>query len=335
MSQGNETIYVRLTDINGCFDTASFNLIIIDCYFPDATSSIDDVYKQCNSRILHVHYTVYNIGTDVLPEGTPVSFYANGQFLDYTETLGPIAIGDSEEGFILLEIPIGIPLDFDLLIVADDTGDGTGIIFEGNEENNSYNEFTSLVLSPEITQPEDIVECDAGFGIGTFDFSHYATELKNFPNEVVTFHHSQPDADQALNPIMNTASYTITENPERIYVRLDNGTCHTTASFLLKTEKCPPKPYNYVTPNGDGTNDSFHVDGLRDIFLNHKISIYNRWGSLVWTGNNTTPEWDAIATVEKIGSENNTVPVGTYYYVIELNEPGFPEPLVGWVYVTK
>ena len=125
------------------------------------------------------------------------------------------------------------------------------------------------------------------------------------------------------------------EDPTRIYVRLDNGTCHTTASFLLKTEKCPPKPYNYVTPNGDGLNDSFFVEGLRNIFMNFKISIYNRWGNLVWTGDNNMADWDAIATVEKVGPEGTTVPVGTYYYVIELNEPGFPEPLVGWVYVTK
>ncbi|RYZ82594.1 MAG: gliding motility-associated C-terminal domain-containing protein [Proteobacteria bacterium] len=141
-------------------------------------------------------------------------------------------------------------------------------------------------------------------------------------------------ADQALEPIGNASSFTTTQNPQRIYVRLDNGTCHTTASFLLYTKKCAPVPYNYVTPNGDGKNDNFFVDGLRDIFLNFKMTIYNRYGNLVWTGNHSMPDWDGVADVAKVGSQNTTVPNGTYYFVLELNDPDYPEPIVGWVYVT-
>ncbi|MGQ2982712.1 CARDB domain-containing protein [Flavobacterium sp.] len=331
-----QEIYVRLEDVNGCFDTASFTLTAVDCYFPDATVTIDDIYKQCNSRILHVHYTVHNTGSaDILPAGTPVSIYVNGQFLDYTETLEDIAIGESESNFILLTIPIGIPLDFDLTFVVDDTGDGTGTIVEANETNNSFTQPTNLVLSPVMQQPADIELCDKGFGLATFDFSSYAETLKNYPDETVTFYLTQQNADQDIDRIYNTTQFVTTENPQRIYVRLFNGTCHTTASFLLKTKKCPPITYNYVTPNDDGYNDKFFVEGLRNVFLNFKMTIYNRWGNLVWTGDHNKEDWNAIATEEKVGPEGTTVPVGTYYFVLELNEPGFPEPIVGWVYVTK
>ncbi|TRW22985.1 T9SS type B sorting domain-containing protein [Flavobacterium zepuense] len=329
-------IFVRLEDENGCYDTAIFTLVIIDCFFPDATVVVEEVYKQCNSRIIHVHYTVSNFnGTDVLPAATPLSIYVNGQFLDYTETLEDIAIGESESNYITLTIPIGIPLDFNLTFVADDTGDGTGIVIELDETNNANTLPTSLVLSPEIAQPADIEGCDAGFGLGKFDFSSYAESLKNYPNETVTFYETQQNADQALNQIYNTTSYAITTNPQRIYVRLDNGTCHTTASFLLYTKKCAPTPYNYVTPNGDGINDGFFVDGLRNIFLNFKMSIYNRWGTLIWTGDHSKADWNGIADVEKVGSEGTTVPAGTYYFVLELNDADYPQPIVGWVYVTK
>jgi len=328
-----QTIYVRLTDVHGCFGTAQFSLLSIAC--ADAVVTIDDVYKQCNSRILHVHYTVTNNSTTVtLPAGTPVSIYVNGAFLAGTETTADLAPGAGEEGFILLTIPIGIPLDFNLTFVADDTGDGTGIITETDENNNDFTLPTTLVLSPELAQPADMTTCDKGFGLGTFDFSAYAETLANFDNEVVTFYHSQPDADQALNAIYNTSAYTTTQNPERIYVRLDNSTCHTTASFLLHTKKCAPVTYNYVTPNGDGYNDTFFVEGLRNIFLNFKMSIYNRYGSLVWTGNHSVPDWDGIAGVAKVGSTSTTVPNGTYYFVLELNDPDFTKPIVGWVYVT-
>lgn len=331
-----QEIYVRLEDVNGCFDTASFTITAVDCYFPDATVTIDDVYKQCNSRIIHVHYTVYNTGSaDILPEGTPVSIYVNGQFLEYTETLEDIAIGESESNFILLTIPVGVPLNFDLTFVADDTGDGTGIFVEADETNNSFTLPVNLVLSPVLQQPADIVACDKGFGLATFDFSAYEQSLKNYPDETVTFYLTQQNADQDLDRIYNTSQFVSTENPQRIFVRLFNGTCHTTASFLLSTKKCAPITFNYVTPNNDGYNDGFFVEGLRNIFLNFKMSIYNRWGNLIWTGDHSKADWDGVADVEKVGPEGTTVPVGTYYFVLELNEPGFSEPIVGWVYVSR
>jgi gliding motility-associated-like protein len=332
----NTEIYVRLTDANGCYDTASFTLIIIDCYFPDATVVIDDVYKQCNSRVLHIHYTVSNInGTDVLPDNTPVAIYANGQLLTVVHTINALQIGESEPGFIEVTVPLGIPLDFELKLTADDTGNGTGIVIENDETNNDFAQDENLPLSPVLVQPADIELCDTGFGNATFDFSSYAESLKNYPNEEVTFYTTQPNADQDFDRIYNTSAYTIEQNPTRIYVRLFNGTCHTTASFLLKTKKCKPITHNYVTPNGDGLNDEFFVEGLRNVFLNFKMSIYNRWGSLIWTGNHTTADWDATADISKVGSEGTQVPVGTYYFVLELNDPDFPEPIIDWVYVTK
>lgn len=329
-------VYVRLEDSHGCYDVKSFTLNIIDCYFPDATVTIDDVYKQCNSRVLHVHYTVKNLlGTDVLPARTPVSIYANGQFIDYTETLEDIAIGGSEQNYITITIPVGVPLIFDLTFVADDSGSGTGIVKETDETNNPFTLETELVLSPVLQQPDDITECDKGFGLATFDFTAYTESLKNYPNETVTFYTSQQMADQDLDRIYNATDFKTTENPQRIYVRLDNGTCHTTASFLLRTKKCKPTTYNYITPNGDNYNDTFVVDGLRNVFFNFKMKIFNRWGNLVWAGDHSKADWDGIATEQKVGSEDTTVPNSTYYFVLELNDPDYPDPITDWIYVTK
>gem|GEM_PF-164504 len=331
-------VYVRLQNVNGCYDIKQFTLKIKDCYFPDATVTIDDIYKQCNSRVLHVHYTVKNLlGTDVLPAGTPVSIYADGQFIDYTETIEDIAIGGIEQGYITITIPVGIALNFDLQFVADDRGDGTGtgIVIETDETNNSFTMPAELVLSPVLQQPDDITNCDQGFGLAGFDFSAYAISLKNYPNETVTFYTSQQNADQDLDRIYNTADFRTQQNPQRIYVRLDNGTCFATASFLLRTKKCKPITYNYITPNNDGYNDTFVIDGLRNIFFNFKLKIYNRWGNLVWTGDHSTADWNGIATEQKVGNEDTTVPNSTYYFVLELNDPDYPEPITDWIYVTK
>ena len=43
------------------------------------------------------------------------------------------------------------------------------------------------MVSPVITGLEDIISCNEGFGLGTFDFSHYEDDLKNNPGDEVTF----------------------------------------------------------------------------------------------------------------------------------------------------
>ena len=72
---------------------------------------------------------------------------------------------------------------------------------------------------------------------------------------------------------------------QKKFCSFDNG-CFQFTSFLLQTENCPPTVYNAVSPNSDGSNDAFFIDGLRDIFVNFELLIYNRWVNILWTGNN-------------------------------------------------
>lgn len=331
-----QEIFVRLEAENGCYTIGSFLLIAIDCLLPDATVVIEDVITSCNSRVIEVQYSVNNFNSnDILPAGTPVSIYINGQFLDYTETLFDIAINGSEEGTITLTIPDSYPLSFELTFVVDDTGNGTGIVPEMDETNNTFTITVSLPVSPVINSLEDIISCNQGFGSGTFDFSNYADELKNSPTDEVYFYLTPNDAAQDVNRIANTTSFVTSSNPQQIFVRLSDGECYTIGYFSLYTKNCPPETYNYITPNGDGINDRFFVKGLRNIFLNFKMTIYNRWGALIWTGDHNKEDWDGIASEAQVGPSDKTVPVGTYYFVLELNDPDYPEPIVGWVYVSK
>lgn len=335
-TQNPQEIFVRLQDANGCFTIGSFNLIAVDCLFPDATVVINDITAECSSRKIEVNYAINNFDSnDILPAGTPVSIYINGEFLEYTETLLDIPIGGSENGTITLTIPNDIPLTFELTFVADDTGNGTGIVTEINETNNAFTVTYTLPIPPVITGLEDIEECNRGMGSGIFDFSHYEQDLKTSPTDEVFFYPTLTDAQQDTNRITNPASYLITSSPQEIFVRLSNTECYSIGSFMLYTKNCPPQTYNYITPNGDGINDSFFVEGLRGIFLNFKMTIYNRWGALVWQGDNSKADWDGVASETKVGEHDTTVPAGTYYFVLELNDPDYPEPIVGWVYVSK
>jgi gliding motility-associated-like protein len=75
------------------------------------------------------------------------------------------------------------------------------------------------------------------------------------------------------------------------------------------------------TPNGDGANDTWVID-LIEMFPLCEVEVYSRWGEMLFQSVGYKQPWD--------GRYNNgPVPVGTYYYVVKLNDPEFPEPYTG------
>jgi gliding motility-associated-like protein len=65
---------------------------------------------------------------------------------------------------------------------------------------------------------------------------------------------------------------------------------------------------NTFTPNGDGINDFWNISGLA-FYNNVNVSIYNRWGVLLYYSAGYSKPWDGTFKSSKL-------PVGTYYYVI-------------------
>ncbi|MCB9167256.1 MAG: gliding motility-associated C-terminal domain-containing protein [Flavobacteriales bacterium] len=75
------------------------------------------------------------------------------------------------------------------------------------------------------------------------------------------------------------------------------------------------------SPNDDGWNDVWEIDRI-DMFPDCEVEVYNRWGELLFQSVGYKEPWD--------GKYNGSyVPVGTYYYVIRLNDPEFPDPYTG------
>lgn len=316
-------------------DFVMINTIVskLNSQLPDATISIEATSQNCNSNIILVDFTVYNSNaTEILPAGTPIAIYANGQFIEYTETVTPIAIDGSWNSQISLVIPFDFPQNFDLQFVVDDDGMGNGIVTEINENNNSDNLLIIQNGSPDFNALENLVSCNEGFTKGTFDFSHYEDLVKTDSNHSVFFYETFEDATNQTNPILNTTHYIAQSTPKEIFIRIEDEDCYGFTSFLLTTKNCPPKVYNYVSGNFDGYNDGFFIEGLRNIFLNFEVKIYNRWGKWLWTGNHSKPDWDGY--VEN-GIDEKYAPAGTYYYVVFLNDPNYPEPLVGYLYLTR
>ncbi|MBP6557095.1 MAG: gliding motility-associated C-terminal domain-containing protein [Flavobacterium sp.] len=303
----------------------------LNSQIPDGSIVLNEVQKQCDSRVITVNYTLSNLDcTGPLPTETPVSVYVNNDLFQTFETTSSIPIDGSVSGQITLSIPDTVPYSFDLKFAVDDKGDGEGIVNESIETNNTYNTAVAIGTSPVFNPLSPLESCNEGFSQGTFDFSSYESNVKINPEDIATFYESIENANNQVNPILNTTNYVATATPKEIFVRLDNENCNSTTSFWLKTKNCPPTVYNFISANDDTLNDTFTVKGLENVFLNYKIEIYNRWGKLIWTGNQSTNKWDGTAK-EGLGTKN--APDGTYFYLLFLNDPDYPEPLTGYLYL--
>jgi len=327
---GDTSAEITLTSFQ---DFVMINTVVtkLNSQLPDATVSIDSVEKQCDSKTIVVNYTVSNLNsTNPLPAATPISIYIDGQLFQTIATSVEIPIGGSITGQITLNLPDTVTLDFEIKFMVDDIGNGTGIVAELVENNNTAIANDSLWISPTFNPLENLLVCNEGFTRGTFDFSSYEDLVKINPEDSVRFYETLENATLDVNPILNTTNYQAMQTPKEIFIRVFDQNCFSITSFLLTTRNCPPTVYNVVSANNDSYNDNFTIGGLRDIFLDFKLEIYSRWGRLIWTGNQNTEDWNGYVK-DGIGSKNASD--GTYFYLLFLNDIDYPEPLSGFLYL--
>lgn len=124
---------------------------------------------------------------------------------------------------------------------------------------------------------------------------------------------------------------TINESRFRVLISGQNNTC-----FIVSDEAeityAVITVNNLFTPNGDGINEVFVIEGLSR-FPNSKLQIYNRWGNLIHEKINYQNDWDGIATSGLTINGSKKVPTGTYFYTIDLKFDN--KKLSGWLYINR
>ena len=80
---------------------------------------------------------------------------------------------------------------------------------------------------------------------------------------------------------------------------------------------------NAFSPNGDGTNDGYVIDGIEN-YPGNKLWVYNRWGNLVYKTKDYRNDWDGTSNISGLYM-GKKVPSGTYYYILDLNEGSKPK----------
>jgi len=87
--------------------------------------------------------------------------------------------------------------------------------------------------------------------------------------------------------------------------------------------------YNGISPNGDGKNDVFVIEGV-ELFRN-TLKIYNRWGRTVYDVQNYKNDWNGFTNKKVLVGDSKKLPVGTYFYVLNLPEEN--KEYAGWLYI--
>ena len=323
-------------DSNGVYraDLIIINNIItvLNSQLPDATITIDEVEANCNSQEIGLEYTVFNVNsTAALPLNTPIAFYIDDVLVAQSSTQTEIPIGGFETSMITMVIPETISDVFVVVIVIDDDGSGAGIVNEIVEINNFFAQNISLISSSPLIELNDLQSCDMGLNSAVFDLTAQLYQIdSSFDVQYSSFYVTLEDAQNEENQIISPENFNNSLNPQNIFIRIEASPCFQLFQLSLSVENCPPLVPQGFSPNDDGFNDWFNIQGLYDIFERHELFIYNRYGTLIFKGNNSL-KWYGRSN-RGLNDQGKLVPVGTYFYVLHLNDPKF-DFLTGWVYL--
>jgi gliding motility-associated-like protein len=144
------------------------------------------------------------------------------------------------------------------------------------------------------------------------------------------FYHWDPVTSVAAYNAGTTETLPLAGNTQFIVTATDAVTGCTGKDTLLVTVSNELNAlitfYNAITPNGDGINDLWYMDGIEQ-YPDNEVMIFNRWGDKIkefshygqngvfWEGTN---------------AQGKRVPDGTYYFIVKVKDF---KNYTGWIQV--
>ncbi len=83
--------------------------------------------------------------------------------------------------------------------------------------------------------------------------------------------------------------------------------------------------FNQISPNGDGINDEFIINCIRN-YKNNKLEIFDRYGNKVFSKTNYDNTWSGTG-------KNGDLPKGTYFYSLDLGDGSAGK--TGWIQIIR
>ncbi|MEY8847197.1 gliding motility-associated C-terminal domain-containing protein, partial [Psychroserpens sp. XS_ASV72] len=294
-----QTIYVRVENANAtvCYITASFDLIISG---PTPTANPNVVYPECDDDFDGI--TAFDLASqdmNILGSQSPADFSVS-----YYETQGDADLGtnaidtsafyNSPSATIYVRVESNIAFDcyttttMELLVdPLPDTSFSTNVDYE---------------VCPNATVPIQVTATANNYSESDVTISWTLDGVVVSGENSLTI------------PVLTAGLYEITVTNNL------TGCSSQAEQLVVELDSCViPQG---ISPNGDGSNDTFDLSSY-DV---SKLEIFNRNGTLVYSKENYTNEWFGQT------NEGDELPVGTYFYTMEYQNG---KRRSAWVYIQR
>ena len=331
--EGDDNFNYVISDGRGGTDTASVDVAVIKGAINPVAN--DDVYSTSKNTELTIDAPGV-LENDTDPNGDPLTVVS----YDASSTEGTVVV-NPDGSFTFIPAIDSLNTDTFTYIVSDGNGNTDTAMVSINIRDPRVGSDGN---SPPIAE-DDSVMTDLDLEIVVLD-----------PAEGILVNDSDPDGD---NIAALEVTDVITDQGGRISIKSDGTFSYTpnlgfvgvdtyeytvcddqdpqlcdSALIYLEVKELPVKVFNAFSPNDDGRNDSWVIQGITR-FPNNVVQIFNRWGNLIFEAkgyDNTTKVWKGEST-EGIVFGNNEVPDGAYFYVIDLGDGS--KRLSGYVVIRR
>ncbi len=301
-------------EINGLAGGTAGNVLTNDLINGSPVKPADVVIAVKNNGGM-TGVTINSQGNLIVPKGTPPGSYV----ITYT-ICDAFLPTNCSEAMVMVEVFHGVNLKITKDALSTSKYEGDQFEFSIKVENNGTTDASNVVASDRL---------DAGFSyvsstitgataVTTVTGQDVKWTFASLPAgakaEIILRVKANPLTDGREKSISNTASVT---SPARELSPNDNSS---TTSMSIK----PFFLANVITPNGDGKNDEFVINGLGK-FASNELIIFDRWGSHIFQKKDYQNNWDAKGLV-----------AGTYFYILSVvDTAGEKTEFKGWIQVIR
>ena len=197
---------------------------------------------------------------------------------------------------------------------------GDQVVFEITATNQGLDDAVNIGIQEELPSGYQFVSSDVT--VGTYDSEASFWEIESLPvSETVTLLLTVEVLD--VEDYMNRVSLAYVDQWD-VDESNNDAEAFVEPSCLVV--------YNEFSPNGDGVNDYFKIDCISR-YPGNSLQVYNRWGNIVFQTRSYKNDWDGTPNGRAIVQPEDQLPVGTYYYVLDLGDGS--EPRTDWLYLNR
>ncbi len=297
-------IYTPSTGVwttNGTIPNGTIETLIVLATVNEPTGAVDE----------YLNTAEITASNQADPDSDPNSSFDDDDFAD--------GLDDDDEASVLIIPPV---VDIALTKTVSNALPRIGeqISFVITATNEGAMEATNIGVEEIIPQGYEFISAETS--IGTYDaITGFWSIDSLLPSGmgVLTLTVTVLETDDYLNVVQ--LSFV-----DQVDLNMDNDRAEATV-----TPSCL-NIYSEFSPNGDGINEFFKIDCISR-FPNNTLKVYNRWGNIVFETKGYNNDWDGVSNGRAVVNKGKALPVGTYYYILDLGDGS--QPIADWLYINR